>query len=93
MPTLSVHVRGLTQSYGDFQAVKGADVESFPAEVFGLLGPNGTGKTSTVEILEGLRSRDGGDAASAKASTKGRGSHRRDGVSHSERLASAAGAR
>ena len=59
----SVHVRGLTKSYGDFQAVKGVDFEIFPGEVFGLLGPNGAGKTSTVEILEGLRPRNGGDVA------------------------------
>ena len=31
-------------------------------EVFGLLGPNGAGKTTTVEILEGLRTPDGGQA-------------------------------
>ena len=31
-------------------------------EVFGLLGPNGAGKTTTVEILEGLRTPDGGEA-------------------------------
>ena len=30
-------------------------------EIFGLLGPNGAGKTSTLEVLEGLRSSDGGD--------------------------------
>ena len=59
----SVHVRGLTKSYGSFQAVKGIDFEIFPGEVFGLLGPNGAGKTSTVEILEGLRPRNGGDVA------------------------------
>src|SRR3954470_752865 len=57
----SVHVRGLTKSYGEFQAVKGVDFEIFPGEVFGLLGPNGAGNTSTVEILEGLRPRNGGD--------------------------------
>jgi len=59
----SVHVRGLTKSYGSFQAVKGVDFEIFPGEVFGLLGPNGAGKTSTVEVLEGLRPRDGGDVS------------------------------
>jgi ABC-2 type transport system ATP-binding protein len=59
----SVHVRGLTKSYGSFQAVKGVDFEMYPGEVFGLLGPNGAGKTSTVEILEGLRPRDGGDVS------------------------------
>src|SRR4249920_2475510 len=63
MPTPSVHVQGLTKSYGDFQAVKGVDFDIFPGEVFGLLGPNGAGKTSTVEILEGLRPRNSGDVA------------------------------
>jgi ABC-2 type transport system ATP-binding protein len=63
MSTPSVHVHGLTKSYGDFQAVQGVDFEIFPGEVFGLLGPNGAGKTSTVEILEGLRPRNGGDVA------------------------------
>jgi ABC-2 type transport system ATP-binding protein len=56
--TPSVHVRGLTKSYGAFQAVKGVDFEIRPGEVFGLLGPNGAGKTTTVEILEGLRPRN-----------------------------------
>ena len=58
-----IQVRGLTKSYGDFQAVKGIDFEVRPGEVFGLLGPNGAGKTTTVEILEGLRPRTGGDVS------------------------------
>jgi ABC-2 type transport system ATP-binding protein len=59
----SVHVRGLTKSYGEFHAVKGVDFEIFAGEVFGLLGPNGAGKTTTVEILEGLRPRNGGEVS------------------------------
>jgi ABC-2 type transport system ATP-binding protein len=62
-PVPSVHVRGLTKSYGAFQAVKGLDFDIFPGEVFGLLGPNGAGKTTTVEILEGLRPRNQGDVS------------------------------
>jgi ABC-2 type transport system ATP-binding protein len=58
-----IHVRGLTKSYGDFQAVKGIDFEVRAGEVFGLLGPNGAGKTTTVEILEGLRPRTGGEVS------------------------------
>jgi len=42
--------------------VKGIEFHVGAGEVFGLLGPNGAGKTSTVEILEGLRSRSSGDA-------------------------------
>jgi ABC-2 type transport system ATP-binding protein len=56
-----VSVRGLTKSYGDFEALKGVDFEIRAGEVFGLLGPNGAGKTTTIEILEGYRERDGGD--------------------------------
>jgi ABC-2 type transport system ATP-binding protein len=56
-----VSVRGLTKSYGDFEALKGVDFELHAGEVFGLLGPNGAGKTTTIEILEGYRERDGGE--------------------------------
>jgi ABC-2 type transport system ATP-binding protein len=56
-----VRVRGLTKRYGDIQAVAGIDFDVRRGEVFGLLGPNGAGKTTTVEILEGLRSPDGGE--------------------------------
>jgi ABC-2 type transport system ATP-binding protein len=55
-----IQVEQLQKSYGSFAAVKGIDFEVCAGEVFGLLGPNGAGKTSTVEILEGLRSRSGG---------------------------------
>ncbi|HEX6679868.1 MAG TPA: ABC transporter ATP-binding protein [Gaiellaceae bacterium] len=56
-----VSVRGLTKSYGDFEALKSVDFELRTGEVFGLLGPNGAGKTTTIEILEGYRERDAGD--------------------------------
>jgi ABC-2 type transport system ATP-binding protein len=56
-----VSVRGLTKSYGEFEAVKSIDFELHAGEVFGLLGPNGAGKTTTIEILEGYRERDSGD--------------------------------
>ena len=57
-----IRVRGLIKRYGDVKAVDGIDFEVAAGEVFGLLGPNGAGKTTTVEILEGLRSPDGGQA-------------------------------
>jgi ABC-2 type transport system ATP-binding protein len=55
-----LQVENLVKSYGDVQAVRGVSFDVQEGEVFGLLGPNGAGKTSTVEILEGLRSADGG---------------------------------
>src|SRR5690242_20014550 len=42
------------------EAVRGISFTVLRGEVYGLLGPNGAGKTSTVEILEGYRSRTGG---------------------------------
>ncbi|MEO8127880.1 MAG: ABC transporter ATP-binding protein [Bryobacteraceae bacterium] len=63
MPDSVISVRGLTKSYGDFEAVRGLDFEVQKGQVFGLLGPNGAGKTTTVEILEGLRPRTGGEVS------------------------------
>ena len=60
---VAVRVRGLTKSYGRLQAVRGIDLDIGYGEIFALLGPNGAGKTSTVEILEGYRSRDGGEVS------------------------------
>ncbi|HLM31204.1 MAG TPA: ABC transporter ATP-binding protein [Solirubrobacterales bacterium] len=58
-----ISVSGLRKSYGDFEAVRGVDLEVERGEVFAFLGPNGAGKTTTTEILEGYRSRDAGSVA------------------------------
>jgi ABC-2 type transport system ATP-binding protein len=55
-----IQVEGLRKNYGALAAVKGIDFEVREGEAFGLLGPDDAGKTTTVEILEGLRSRSGG---------------------------------
>src|SRR5467141_3339709 len=55
-----IQVENLVKRYGDVEAVRGVSFNVEEGEVFGLLGPNGAGKTSTVEILEGLRTPDGG---------------------------------
>jgi ABC-2 type transport system ATP-binding protein len=54
-------VRGLRMSYGEFEAVRGIDLDVRRGEIFAFVGPNGAGKTTTVEILEGYRARSGGD--------------------------------
>jgi ABC-2 type transport system ATP-binding protein len=57
-----IEVENLRKSYGAVEAVRGVSFVVEEGEVFGLLGPNGAGKTSTVEILEGMRTPDGGMA-------------------------------
>src|SRR2546422_4056208 len=55
-----LQVENLVKRYGDVEAVRGVSFAVEEGEVCGLLGPNGAGKTTTVEILEGLRTPDGG---------------------------------
>lgn len=59
---VALEVRDLRKSYGTVEAVRGVSFEVARGEVFCLLGPNGAGKTSIVEILEGYRTRTGGQA-------------------------------
>src|SRR5829696_2078430 len=60
MADVVISVEGLRKSYGDFEAVRGIDLEISYGEVFAFLGPNGAGKTTTAEILEGYRERGAG---------------------------------
>jgi lipooligosaccharide transport system ATP-binding protein len=46
-----VTARGLTKLYGEFEAVRGIDVDVHQGEVFGFLGPNGAGKSSTMRMI------------------------------------------
>ena len=57
----AVSVRGLHKRYGSTIAVADVSFEVEQGEIFGLLGRNGSGKTTTVECLQGLRHVDGGE--------------------------------
>jgi ABC-2 type transport system ATP-binding protein len=59
----SIVVRDLQKSYGQTQAVAGLTFEISDGEVYGLLGHNGAGKTTAVEILEGHRTRSSGEVS------------------------------
>src|SRR3954453_18854022 len=57
---LAVEVVDLHGRYGTFEAVRGVSFAVRPGEVFALLGVNGAGKTSVLEVVEGLVRADGG---------------------------------
>lgn len=57
-----IQAEDLVKNYGSVKALRGVSFYVEEGEVFGLLGPNGAGKTTAVEILEGLRTPDGGFA-------------------------------
>lgn len=57
---VAISARGLTKYYADFwgrprvKALDGIDIDVKSGEVFGLLGPNGSGKTTTMKLVLGL---------------------------------------
>jgi ABC-type multidrug transport system ATPase subunit len=49
-----IRTRGLTKRFGAVLAVDGVDLEVAEGDIYGFLGPNGSGKTTTVRMLLGL---------------------------------------
>jgi ABC-2 type transport system ATP-binding protein len=50
----AIRVHNLRKNYGVIQAVRGISLEVAAGEIFGLIGPDGAGKTSTFQILAGV---------------------------------------
>jgi lipooligosaccharide transport system ATP-binding protein len=50
-PSAVLVARNLVKRFGDFEAVRGIDVQVQPGEAFGFLGPNGAGKSSTMRMI------------------------------------------
>ncbi len=59
----AIAVRGLSHRYGSTLALDGIDLVIAPGEIFGLIGPDGAGKTTTFNLLAGLMAVQQGDVA------------------------------
>ena len=59
---LAVETLGLVKKYGAFTAVDHLDLKIERGETYGLLGPNGSGKTTTIKVLCDLLKPTGGEA-------------------------------
>lgn len=57
-----LEVDNLVKTYNGKNVVDGVSFKVKKGEIFGILGPNGAGKTTTLEMLEALRTIDGGSA-------------------------------
>lgn len=55
-----IDVRGLTKRYGERNVVDHIDMQVAPGRIYGFLGPNGSGKTTTIRMLCGLLTPDDG---------------------------------
>src|ERR1043166_8518051 len=58
----AIRIHNLKKSYGAIEAVRGIDLEIKTGEIFGLIGPDGAGKTSVFQVLGGVMQPTSGEA-------------------------------
>jgi branched-chain amino acid transport system ATP-binding protein len=56
-----LRITNLSKSFGGLQALSGLSLSVGAGEIFGLIGPNGSGKTTTINVLTGIYLASGGD--------------------------------
>jgi ABC-2 type transport system ATP-binding protein len=61
-PGIAIDIRGLRKRYGSLEAVRGISFDVQRGEIFGLIGADGAGKTTTFQILAGVMEATGGTA-------------------------------
>lgn len=62
MSAAAITVSSLGKQFGDLRAVDGLSLEVYEGEIFGLVGPDGAGKTTTLRMLAGVLAPDSGSA-------------------------------
>src|ERR1044071_1747904 len=58
----AIRVRSLVKKYDGFEAVKGVNLDIAAGEIFGIIGPDGAGKTSVFQVLGGVMEPTSGEA-------------------------------
>ncbi len=58
---IAVRAHGLTKNFGSLQAVRNVDLAVLRGEIFGLVGPDGAGKTTIMRMLAGVLQPDAGE--------------------------------
>ena len=71
MNTPAIITTNLTKKFGNFTAVNGISFTAARGEIFGFLGPNGSGKTTTIRMMLGLLTPTSGDVQALGMSVKG----------------------
>lgn len=59
-PEIVISIRGVKKSFGDYQVLKGADLDLYKRENLVVLGRSGTGKSVLIKIISGLLTQDSG---------------------------------
>ncbi|WP_035061320.1 ABC transporter ATP-binding protein [Andreprevotia chitinilytica] len=62
-PEFAIDVRGLHKRFGDKHVVNDVSLQVRRGEIFGFLGPNGSGKTTSIRMMCGLLTPDAGSGA------------------------------
>ena len=71
-----LNVAKLVKRFGGFRALDGLSFHVAPGEILGLVGPNGSGKTTAINVISGLYAPDGGEVTFDGQQIGGTASHR-----------------
>lgn len=71
-----LEVSGLTRAFGGLVAVNAVDLSVQPGQIVGLLGPNGSGKTTALNLISGVLRPDSGSIRFAGQAIEGMAAHR-----------------